>query len=78
MMAGARQLARGTMAEQKKSRRAGPKREIPPAKLAYEWADRHHCLGEAWASIARSERTYTLDQVRKNGNAILKQLEMRQ
>ena len=61
--------------QENKSRRSGGKRPVAPRDLSCEWAMRHLCLGESWAAIARRERSYTLDQIKRNDNAILKDLK---
>jgi hypothetical protein len=70
------QFAEATMTKhENKSRRTGAKRTVAPRDLSCEWAMRHLCSGESWAAIARSQRIYTLHQIKRNGNAILKEIE---
>ena len=75
-----RQFIIAGLSRQRRARGSGPKRPIASAQLASEWAARHYCLRESWVSIYRTQpaHTYSPDQIRKNGGAILTELGIRQ
>jgi hypothetical protein len=64
-----------------RTRKSGPKRDIPPRSLAFEWAVRNYCLEESWTAIHADEERrggrYSLDQVNKHGYRILREVGLR-